>query len=497
MSNKVSESAPRGTGIIEVRSIDWVPDSERTAKLWHQAPLWFLGNFQYFSISLGFIGPLMGLSLLWTAVASIIGISIGTLFMAFHASQGPHMGLPQMIQSRAQFGFRGVLVPLLGTLFTYIAFNVADTVLLGQGLKGSFGWDPVAVGIIVTIGAALLAIFGHDWLHKAFRIILYVALPVMIIVTIGILVGAASVNASPMPDLGFNWIAFIAQITACAAYNITYAPYVSDYSRYLPASTKPRAVIASVFFGASTSAIWLIIIGAWLAITLGVTDGLSGIQMAGNSVFAPLGDAAAILMALALAATMGMNAYGGMLTVVTMIHSFSPVKLGRKIRVVVIVALAVVWLLISALINESAIGVVFSALTLMLYVLVPWTSVNLVDYFWVRKGQYAIADLFTPKGVYDSWGRRGLIAFAIGFLAEVPFMIVPPIFDWSYTGPLAQALGGVDIAWAVGLVVSAIVYLALSRSLDLAKEQVAIAQSEETLKHVSFTPIDEEAAGSA
>ena len=31
---------------------------------------------------------------------------IGTLFMAFHASQGPQLGLPQMIQSRGQFGYR-------------------------------------------------------------------------------------------------------------------------------------------------------------------------------------------------------------------------------------------------------------------------------------------------------------------------------------------------------------------------------------------------------
>ena len=91
---------------IEVRSIDWVPDSERHGKLWHQAPLWFLGNLQYFSIPIGFIGPALGLSLWWTIVASILGIYVGTVFMAFHGSQGPRLGLPQVIQSRAQFGIR-------------------------------------------------------------------------------------------------------------------------------------------------------------------------------------------------------------------------------------------------------------------------------------------------------------------------------------------------------------------------------------------------------
>jgi nucleobase:cation symporter-1, NCS1 family len=51
-------------------------------------PLWFLGNFQYFSIPIGFIGPALGLSLGWTIVAGGLGILAGTVFMAFHARRG-------------------------------------------------------------------------------------------------------------------------------------------------------------------------------------------------------------------------------------------------------------------------------------------------------------------------------------------------------------------------------------------------------------------------
>ena len=94
MTNNLSETGSPATRLIEARSIDWVPENERHGKLWHQGPLWFLGNFQYFSIPIGFIGPSMGLSLGWTIVASILGIAVGTIFMAFHASQGPTMGLP-------------------------------------------------------------------------------------------------------------------------------------------------------------------------------------------------------------------------------------------------------------------------------------------------------------------------------------------------------------------------------------------------------------------
>ncbi|WFR83991.1 cytosine permease [Arthrobacter sp. Y-9] len=477
-------TTPSDTGsparLIEARSIDWVPESERHGKLWHQGPLWFLGNFQYFSIPIGFIGPSMGLSLGWTVVASVLGIAVGTVFMAFHASQGPTMGLPQLIQSRAQFGYRGVVVPLLATLFTYIAFNVADTVLLSEGLNSSFGWNPTLIAVLATVAGAGLAIFGHDWLHKAFRILLYVSLPIMTILTIGVISGGAG-GSWDSSHYGFTWVAFMAQFAACAAYNITYAPYVSDNSRYLPTNTPARSVIAAVFLGASSSAIWLISLGAWLSIALGATDGLAGLQTAGNTIFPSLGNVAALLSALALTATMGMNAYGGMLTVLTTVDSIRPIKPKTTARVVTVLGLAVLWYLVASSISSGSVATVFSALTLMLYILVPWTATNLVDFFVVRRGHYAIADLFTPNGIYGAWGWRGLTAFAIGLLSEIPFMVLPTIGGWSFVGPVASALGDVDIAWLVGLAVTSVAYWLLGRSLDLAAEESERRRSDEQL----------------
>ena len=54
--------------------------------------LWFLGNFQYFTIPIGFVGPSLGLSLGWSILAGVLGIAFGTLFMAFHATQGRSSG---------------------------------------------------------------------------------------------------------------------------------------------------------------------------------------------------------------------------------------------------------------------------------------------------------------------------------------------------------------------------------------------------------------------
>ena len=475
-------------GQIEVHSIDWIPDTERHGRTWQQAMLWFLGNFQYFTIPIGFVGPALGLSLGWSILAGVLGIAFGTLFMAFHATQGPVFGLPQMIQTRAQLGYRGVVVALFAVLFTYMAFNVADQVLLASGLHGAFGWNAQVVAAVTAVLAAALAVFGYDWVHRVFRFLLVISLPCYAIISVAILAGHAGGHAPAHPG-GFFFAAFMAQFSVAAAYNITYAPYVSDYSRYMPRATPARGIIGAVFFGASGSAVWLIALGAWLATRLNVSDGLVGLQLSGNNVAAPLGSITAFLSATALLATMGMNAYGGMLTVLTGIDSFKTIRTSRTWRAVTVVVLAVVWYAVGETISTSgsdtAVNAVLNSLTLMLYLLVPWTALNLVDFFFVRHGHYAITDIFRLDGVYGRWGWRGLTAYFAGFAAELPFMVLPPIAGLSYNGWMPNHVtNGVDYSWLAGLLVSGLVYLLLSRSLDRTAERAAISASERELQAI-------------
>jgi NCS1 family nucleobase:cation symporter-1 len=128
---------------------------------------------------------------------------------------------------------------------------------------------------------------------------------------------------------------------------------------------------------------------------------------------------------------------------------------------------------------------VLNSLTLMLYLLVPWTALNLVDFFFVRHGHYAITDIFRPDGVYGAWGWRGLTAYALGFAAEIPFMVLPPIAGFSYTGYFPNHVtSGVDYSWLVGLLVSGVVYFLLSRSLNTEAEKSAIEASDRQLQAI-------------
>jgi nucleobase:cation symporter-1, NCS1 family len=463
---------------IEHKSIDYVAEHERHGRVIDQVPFWFLGNFHFFTIAIGFVGPSMGLSFGFTSLAGTLGILFGTIFVAFHASQGAELGLPQMIQSRAQFGYRGVVVVLIGTLFTFIGFNVADSVLVARGLNGILGWNESAVTLIAAAIAIGIAVYGHDWLHRIFRLCFWVCLPLYSVLTLAI---AAGKVPAPHPTLGgFSWVAFIAQFAASAAYNITYAPSVSDYSRYLPRESRPSHIIAAVFLGATSAAIWLISLGAWLATRLGASDGLVALHDAGNAIFQGFGVLMALASVTALVATMGLNAYSGMLTVVTAMNSLFEAPPTPRLRIMAIIAVAAGWIAVTFAITENAIALLFATLTIMLYLLVPWTSVNLADYFFVRRGRYAITQLFMPHGIYGAWGVRGLIAYALGFIASMPFFVVPDM----YTGPAARALGGVDVGWLVGLGVAGGAYLLLSRSLDISKENAAIERSESDLRRL-------------
>ena len=95
---------------IELHSIDWVPDSERKGKVAHLGAIWFVGNINLTAMATGVTALSLGAGLMWTVIATVIGSLFGTFFMAFHSAQGPQLGLPQLVQSRPQFGYLGAAI---------------------------------------------------------------------------------------------------------------------------------------------------------------------------------------------------------------------------------------------------------------------------------------------------------------------------------------------------------------------------------------------------
>ncbi|MDR5783252.1 cytosine permease [Caballeronia sp. LZ065] len=120
---------------VEQRSIEFIPLSERYGTPRRLFTIWFSANMQVTALVIGTLGIVAGLSLFWTIVGLILGNVIGTVFMAAHSAQGPHLGIPQMIQSRAQFGVFGAGLPLAIVVLAYILFVAAGGVVMRDSIK--------------------------------------------------------------------------------------------------------------------------------------------------------------------------------------------------------------------------------------------------------------------------------------------------------------------------------------------------------------------------
>jgi NCS1 nucleoside transporter family len=465
------------TSGLEVRSIDYVPLNERHGRVWHLGPLWFMSNAQIATLAVGLISISEGASLFWSVLAIVIGVLVGTLFMAFHSAQGPQLGLPQMIQSRPQFGYIGALLVWLFAYVQYAGFNVFNTILGGEAMSTTAHGSTKLWVVIVTVVALVIALVGYDLIHRAEQWLTYAMIVIFGIFTITLFFlhypagtfGVGTFHAAP----------FLGQFGVVAGYQISWAIYVSDYSRYMPPDVTVRKTFYWTYWGSAIGGGWMMIVGAVLAAWAGKNfdgTGISELNAVGNHVFDGFGAVVLILATLGLVSVTALNMYGGSLTLISAVDSFKKVRPTLSIRMVTVGLTAVLSLIGALAATKNFLGNFNNFLLLVLYLFIPWTAVNLVDYYIVRRGHYAIAEIFNPRGMYGRWGWRGITAYVVGFAAMVPFFDVGTLYE----GPAAKALGGADISFFIGLPVAGLLYYALTRSLDVAAEtRVADAEAAE------------------
>ena len=473
MSVDTPPASPGRIAGVEVRSIDYVPLNERHGKVWSQGPLWFMSNAQIATLAVGTLSASAGGNLIWSLIAIIGGALLGTFFMAFHSAQGPQLGLPQMIQSRPQFGYMGALLVWAFAYLQYAGFNIFNTILAGDALHTTVHGPSKMWIVVATVLAAVVALVGYDLIHGVER---WLTLGFLII--FGIL--TIAVFTLPYPagsfDLGaFKATPFLVQFGAVAGYQISWAIYVSDYSRYLPPDVTVRKTFFWTYWGSALGAIWLMCLGAALASWQGKNfDTIASLNKAGDNLFSGFGAIALIFSTLGLISVTALNMYGGSLTLISAIDSFAKVRPTATVRIVTIAITAVLSVIPALLIGQNFLTNFEDFLLLVLYLFIPWTAVNLVDYYIVRRGHYAIAEIFNPRGLYGRWSWRGITAYLVGFAAMLPFFSTS-----KYTGFVANDLNGADISLFIGLPVAGILYYVFAKSIDVEAETV-IAKAEQT-----------------
>ncbi|NYD41452.1 purine-cytosine permease family protein [Nocardioides panaciterrulae] len=456
--------APR----IERRSIDAIPAAERQGTPANQFTLWLGANLQITAVVDGALAVVFGAHALWAIVGLLLGNVLGGAVMALHSAQGPRLGLPQMISSRAQFGVFGAVVPLVLVIVMYLGFTATGTVLSGQAINAFLGVDAPAVGICLFIAlVAVIAIVGHDLIHSVGRV-------ASVLGIIGF--GYLAVRLFTQHDVGaafahptFDFATFLLAVSLGAGWQLTYGPYVADYSRYLPADTPPRHTFWGTFAGS--------VLGSQVSMTFGaVVAAVAGDAFLSGQV-AWLGDLAgpaAVAALIYLLIVVGkltvtcLNAYGSFMCAATSVTAFTGQRrMGQGARAAFIVVMLLASMAIALWASADFLSNFKNFVLLLLMVFTPWSAINLTDYYLVSKEKVDLPALYDPEGRYGRWNAAALVTYAVGIVVQVPFLA-----QTLYTGPVTKALGGADISWLVGLAVPALVYYVWAGRQHRAPEQM-------------------------
>ncbi|QIM16744.1 cytosine permease [Leucobacter insecticola] len=503
MTHQPAEDTSTSTLSVEQRTIDMVPKNERHGTPMSQFTLWFGGNMQITAIVTGLITvAIFQAEPLTAIIALIVGNVIGGISMALHSAQGPRMGLPQMISSRVQFGVRGATLPLVLVICMYLGFASTGAALSGDAINHLIdlttepGEAPITGILIFGALTAIVSIFGYRLIHVMGRVATIAGILGFAYLFIRIFT-AYDVSASF--GVGQTGIAtFMVCVTLGASWQMTYAPYVADYSRYLPADTPVRKTFWATFLGSVT--------GTQISMTMGVLIGaVSGNDLLGGPVgflgvlagpvYAALVIYLVIIVGKLTANTL--NAYGGIMCTVTAITSFNArtriTSRARSLYIIVFVALTMV---IAIAASADFLNNFKNFVLLLLAVFIPWSIINLVDYYLVSKERIDIPALYDRRGRYGSVNWVALSSYAIGIVVQIPFLTNETYSVLGdYNGVFSHVLGGMDISWIVSMIVTFCVYYPWAkRTMRPPAEMIYPPEySAEQTGRINVVPVHEEA----
>jgi NCS1 family nucleobase:cation symporter-1 len=431
--------------LIEQHTIYPIPLAERHGTAGQLFTLWFGANLNVLTVVTGALATtIFHQSLLAGVSAIVLGNLTGTVFMALHAAQGPRLGVPQMVQSRGQFGAKGAGFVVALVAFMYLGYAGTAFVTGGQSLHFiAPALHPRAAIVGMALISLAAAIVGHDLIHFSTRMMTFVSGGALLLCYLWLLL------ITPLPHHfltqgSFSAVGFFKMVSIGALWQLGYAPYVSDYSRYLPPDSGPRQAFWACYWGTALGGVLPMVLGAMIGPA--VTDG--NVITAIAHLVGPVSWWITLLLAPGVAVAGAICLYGGALAIITLGHTLAPRwRITPRARIALASGMFGLALLIGIAGAANFLALYSDFNELLLYLLIPWTAVNLIDYYLIRHGDYHVPSFFEADGgLYGQYNLTALGCYVLGILAQAPFIATD-----FYTGPLARALGGVDLSWLAGI----------------------------------------------
>jgi len=427
---------------IETHGITPIPAANRFGRPWRLAGVWFAPNLTMTAVFTGTLGATLGLGFTTGFLVALLGTVLGSLPVAWLSTWGPRTGTGQLPLARLPFG-RGVVLPGLVQWLGSIAWDALVGLFGGEALAQLTGLPFWAAVLVVLVLQCTLGVFGYAVIHRVqavMSVVLVVAFAALAVKVV--LDHPITFTDSATGGEFAGAVVLFSTITLSLA--ISWAPYASDFSRYLPASTRPGGVFWFTLLGLTASYALGEGIGLALGTALGDQTATGVSALLGGGV---LGAVALLVIALAAVSSNAMNDYSGSLALQTV-----GVRVRRPVSAVVVTVLAfalILWM------HTGDLAAKFQNVLLVVsYWIPPFLGVVVPDWLRrTRRGQDVDVRAELQRPVR---GWAALVAFVAGFAAAVPFMNTT-----VYTGPVAAALHGADLAYYAGFVVSLAVYLLL------------------------------------
>ncbi|MCO6008054.1 cytosine permease [Actinoallomurus purpureus] len=433
---------------VEPGGAEFIPLAERHGRPRQLLWTWTSPNLEFATVFLGVLAVgAFGLSFWQAALAIVVGTVLGSVTHGVLSARGPAHGVPQMVLSRISFGHWGNALPAgLNAVVAGIGWFAVNSVSGALALNTLTGWPQALCLVIVVVAMVALAFFGHNLVH-AFEKYALPVLAVVFAVTSVIILAKSHPGA---PGHGGGMGGFLLTVGATFGYAAGWNPYAADYTRYLPADSSRKAVGLYAGLGVFVSCVVLEIVGA-ASVTIG-GDAL-GQPTSAFTGHLPTAVADLTLVAIALGgiAANALNVYSGSMSFVALGIKL-PMALRRAIVAVVFGAIGFV----VALSGLHDAGQKYESFLLVIsYWIGPWLAVFLLDQY-LRRGTDVDGLLFDRR--HRNWA--GPVAMVAGVVLSVWLFSN----QQKYVGPVPKHVKSVgDIAFEVGFMISALVYLVLWR----------------------------------
>ncbi len=454
---------------VESYGVSTIPESERTAKASSIIPV-FLGSNMALSVMVfGWLSVLYGLSWWQSVSAILVGTIVAALFVASSALLGWTGATNNSVASGAIFGVRGRLIASFVGLLLCIQY-VALTIWTGGEIISS-GWARLTSGkvtdgllvfgyLIIAIATVTFAILGYRYLVKLNNFIVY-AMYALALLSIFALSGSFDFNYAGTPDmyaLGTFWPTwFLAVLTCGAAGPVSLVTQTGDWTRYVSSATSKMAIVRSSFIAMSVGLGVPTLFGAFVAVAAFDEDSFVAGYVAGAPSW--------LLIPLLLIGFIGSLGQGSV-NLYSMGLDMDAILPGlTRLQSTLLVSTIATALVFLGKFVYDAEAAVTNACLFLTALGTAWIAIALSGY--IRMGRnFHKEDLqvFNERrngGIYwyqGGWNIRATIAWVVGSICGVL-----GISSIDYTGPIANALGGVDVSVVAPAVVGVLLYWILDR----------------------------------